>query len=80
MQEKYGVTGCVLKEYPLDKKVVGIIPILDVICGPIRSVLLSALRWEISQYHGIKYLFEKVKKIDGEKLHRNHLCKTFNSK
>ena len=80
MQEKYGVTGCVLKEYHLDKKVVGIIPILDVICAPIRSVLLSALRWEISQYHGIKYLFEKVKKIDGEKLHRNHLCKTFNSK
>ena len=80
MQEKYGVTGYVLKEHPLDKKVVGIIPILDVICGPIRSVLLSALRWEISQYHGIKYLFEKVKKIDGEKLHINHLCKTFNSK
>ena len=76
MQEKYGVTGYVLKEHPLDKKVVGIIPILDVICGPIRSVLLSA----ISQCHGIKYLFEKVEKIDGEKLHRNYLRKTFNSK
>ena len=77
LQEKYGVTDCVLKEHRLDKKDFGIIPIHDVICGPVRSVFLSALRWEISQYHDIKCVFEKVKKIDREKLHRDYLCKTF---
>ena len=64
LQEKNGVTDCVLKEHPLDKKDVGIIPIHDIICGSIRSVFLSALRWEISQYDDIKCLLEKVKKID----------------
>ena len=68
-----------MKEHPLDKKDVRIIPIHDVICGPIRSVFLSAFRWGISQYHEIKSLFEKVKKTDQEKLHGDYLCKTFTS-
>ena len=59
LQEKYGVTDCILKEHHLDKKYVRIIPIHDVISGPTHSVFLSVLRWEISQYHDIKCLFEK---------------------
>ena len=54
-----------MKEHPLDKKDVGIIPLHDAICGPICSVFLSALRKK-NQYHDIKCLFEKVNKIDGE--------------
>ena len=79
LQEKYGVIDCVSKEHPLDEKDVGIISIHDVICRPIRLAFLNALRWEISQYDDIKCLFEKAKKIDREKLHRNYLCETFNS-
>lgn len=60
------------------KKDIGIIPIHDVICGPILSMFLSTLRQEIRQYRNIKCLFEIERLIEKnyteKKLKVNEYC------
>ena len=74
LQEKLGVTDCILKEHEF-KADIDTFGIQNIICGPITGTFLGAKKWEFPKYEEVKRLFEKVKKLNRQQLHSNYVKK-----
>lgn len=77
LQQKFGTTDNVLKEYPKGKKDVGNVPIFDVISGPLKANMLDNGKWDFTQYPAVRDRFEQVKKLEREKLYNSFICAHF---
>lgn len=80
LQQKYGVTDCIFKEYDIAGADVEVFPIHNIVCGPLKCSFLGSKKWNFPQYKEFRQLFEKVKKDDREASHKNYLCKVFYTK
>ena len=52
-------------------------PMKNIICIPVKLILLQGSRWECPRYSEVRSLFEHVKKKDGQHLYDNFNCKMF---
>ena len=77
LRQKFGVTDNIFQEYDVAGADVEIFPIQNIIYGPLKAKFLGARKWDFGQYHEIRKLFEKVKKMDRGAVHQMFICKTF---
>ena len=78
LQQKFGVTDCILREHDKIGKDIGIVPVKDVFIGPLKGIYRDNGKWEFPDYFNIKVLFETIKKVDRENLYNKFICSSVN--
>ena len=73
LQEKLGTADNTFKEHNEGKFDVGIFPIYNIICGPIKANFVGSRKWDVPQHNQIRDIFKNNCNVDREKEHREYL-------